>query len=146
MEGFFESSGPTILQSPRAPGPGFALSGHGGHGHPRKPRDRHEIRPYGHVVVDKCHDVFAVGFEAVACASKARYVLGLSATAAWKDGHHSIIFMQCGPVRHRVDVRKGPRLDLSIAMSSFDAPSSVLRAAVPTKRLRSKSYKSYTRV
>jgi superfamily II DNA or RNA helicase len=32
-------------------------------------------------------------------------VLGLSATIARKDGHHSIIFMQCGPVRHRVDAR-----------------------------------------
>ena len=36
---------------------------------------------------------------------KARYVLGLSATVARKDGHHPIIFMQCGPVRHRVDAR-----------------------------------------
>ena len=33
------------------------------------------------------------------------YVLGLSATVARKDGHHPIIFMQCGPVRHRVDAR-----------------------------------------
>jgi len=35
--------------------------------------------------------------------SKARFVLGLCATVARKDGHHPIIFMQCGPVRHRVD-------------------------------------------
>jgi hypothetical protein len=26
----------------------------------------------------------------------------LSATVTRKDGHHPIIFMQCGPVRHRV--------------------------------------------
>jgi len=32
-------------------------------------------------------------------------VLGLSATVTRKDGHHPIIFMQCGPVRHRVDPR-----------------------------------------
>jgi very-short-patch-repair endonuclease len=32
-------------------------------------------------------------------------VLGLSATIARKDGHHPIIFMQCGPVRHRVNAR-----------------------------------------
>ena len=38
--------------------------------------------------------------------AKARYVLGLSATVTRKDGHHPIIFMQCGPVRHRVDARK----------------------------------------
>jgi superfamily II DNA or RNA helicase len=43
--------------------------------------------------------------ELVARRSKAKYVLGLSATVARKDGHHPIIFMQCGPVRHRVDAR-----------------------------------------
>ena len=44
-------------------------------------------------------------FELVARRAKARFVLGLSATVARKDGHHPIIFMQCGPVRHRVDAR-----------------------------------------
>ena len=34
-----------------------------------------------------------------------RFVLGLSATVARKDGHHPIIFMQCGPVRHQVDAK-----------------------------------------
>ena len=32
-------------------------------------------------------------------------MLGLSATVARKDGHHPIIFMQCGPVRYRVDAK-----------------------------------------
>ena len=32
-------------------------------------------------------------------------MLGLSATIARKDGHHPIIFMQCGPVRYRVDAK-----------------------------------------
>jgi very-short-patch-repair endonuclease len=32
-------------------------------------------------------------------------VAGLSATVARKDGHHPIIFMQCGPVRHRVNAK-----------------------------------------
>ncbi|MDD5298415.1 MAG: DUF559 domain-containing protein [Rhodocyclaceae bacterium] len=36
---------------------------------------------------------------------KARYFLGLSATVVRKDGHQPIIFMQCGPVRHRVDAK-----------------------------------------
>ncbi len=64
------------------------------------------IADYGHVVVDECHHLSAVGFEAVARAAKARYVLGLSATVTRKDGHHPIIFMQCGPVRYRVDAKK----------------------------------------
>jgi len=63
------------------------------------------VANYGHVVVDECHHVSAVSFEALAREAKARYVLGLSATVTRKDGHHPIIFMQCGPIRHRVDAR-----------------------------------------
>ena len=64
------------------------------------------VADYGHVIVDECHHLSAVGFEAIARAAKARCVLGLSATVTRKDGHHPIIFMQCGPVRHRVDAKK----------------------------------------
>src|SRR6266545_2544396 len=64
------------------------------------------VAGYGQLVVDECHHLSAVSFEAVARAAKAKYVLGLSATVARKDGHHPIIFMQCGPIRYRVDARK----------------------------------------
>jgi superfamily II DNA or RNA helicase/very-short-patch-repair endonuclease len=64
------------------------------------------IGDYGHLVVDECHHLSARSFELVARRSKARFVTGLSATLARKDGHHPIIFMQCGPVRHRVDPKK----------------------------------------
>jgi superfamily II DNA or RNA helicase len=64
------------------------------------------VADYGHVIVDECHHLPAVSFEAVAREAKAKYVLGLSATVTRKDGHHPIIFMQCGPVRYKVDARK----------------------------------------
>jgi len=64
------------------------------------------VADYGHLVVDECHHLSAVSFEAVARAAKAKYVLGLSATVTRKDGHHPIIFMQCGPMRYRVDAKK----------------------------------------
>src|SRR2546426_4123138 len=63
------------------------------------------IGDYGHVIVDECHHLSAHSFEQVVRRAKARFVLGLSATVTRKDGHHPIIFMQCGPVRHRVDAR-----------------------------------------
>ncbi|MFY8049158.1 MAG: TOTE conflict system archaeo-eukaryotic primase domain-containing protein [Erythrobacter sp.] len=63
------------------------------------------VADYGHLVFDECHHLSAASFELVARRARARYVLGLSATVARKDGHHPIIFMQCGPVRHRVDAR-----------------------------------------
>jgi superfamily II DNA or RNA helicase len=64
------------------------------------------VANYGHLVADECHHLSAVSFEAIAREAKARYVLGLSATVARKDGHHPIIFMQCGPVRYRVDAKQ----------------------------------------
>ena len=63
------------------------------------------VGDYGHLIVDECHHLSAVSFELVARRAKARYVLGLSATVARKDGHHPIIFMQCGPVRYRVGAK-----------------------------------------
>lgn len=64
------------------------------------------VGEYGHLIVDECHHLPAVSFEQVARRAKAKYVLGLSATVARKDGHHPIVFMQCGPVRHHVDARR----------------------------------------
>ena len=60
---------------------------------------------YGHLIVDECHHLSARSFEQVVRRAKARFVVGLSATVTRKDGHHPIIFMQCGPVRHRVNAR-----------------------------------------
>ncbi|WP_292532631.1 DEAD/DEAH box helicase [Methylocystis sp.] len=63
------------------------------------------VGDYGHVVVDECHHLSAISFELVARRAKARYVLGLSSTVTRKDGHHPIIAMQCGPIRHKVEPR-----------------------------------------
>jgi hypothetical protein len=64
------------------------------------------VGEYGHLVVDECHHLPASSFEQLVRRAKARYVLGLSATVTRKDGHHPIVFMQCGPVRHRVSARE----------------------------------------
>jgi len=64
------------------------------------------VGDYGHLVVDECHHLSAHSFEQVIRRAKAKYVTGLSATVTRKDGHHPIIFMQCGPVRHRVDAKE----------------------------------------
>jgi superfamily II DNA or RNA helicase/very-short-patch-repair endonuclease len=61
---------------------------------------------YGHVIVDECHHLSAQSFELVARQAKAKFVTGLSATVTRKDGHHPIIFMQCGPVRYRVTAKQ----------------------------------------
>ena len=63
------------------------------------------VADYGNVIVDECHHLSAWSFEQVARAVKAKYVTGLSATVTRKDGHHPIIFMQCGPIRYHVDAK-----------------------------------------
>jgi superfamily II DNA or RNA helicase len=64
------------------------------------------VANYGHIIVDECHHISAASFEQVIRQAKAKFVTGLSATVTRQDGHHPIIFMQCGPVRYRVDDRQ----------------------------------------
>lgn len=98
------------------------------------------VADYGHVIVDECHHLSAQSFERVARAAKARFVAGLSATVARKDGHHPIIFMQCGPVRRRVDARA------QAATRPFDhfvlvqpTPFQPVRAPHPDRRMEFQS-------
>ena len=67
------------------------------------------LADYGHLVVDECHHISAVSFEAVTRHAKAKHILGLSATVTRQDGHHPIIFMQCGPVRFRTTAKAQAR-------------------------------------
>ncbi|MGH8455374.1 MAG: TOTE conflict system archaeo-eukaryotic primase domain-containing protein [Stenotrophobium sp.] len=59
------------------------------------------VEAYGQVIVDECHHVSAVSFEKILKRVKGRFVLGLTATPARRDGHEPIVTMQCGPIRHR---------------------------------------------
>ncbi|MDF3836947.1 DEAD/DEAH box helicase family protein [Cupriavidus basilensis] len=63
-----------------------------------------EVNPlvdnYGHLIVDECHHVGAMSFDAILKRAKAKYVLGLTATPIRRDGQQPIIFMQCGPIRY----------------------------------------------
>lgn len=64
------------------------------------------VAEYGQVIVDECHHISAFTFEQVMRQVKARYVVGLTATPTRKDGHHPIIYMQCGPIRFNLSARK----------------------------------------
>jgi len=55
---------------------------------------------YGQIIIDECHRIAAISFEAILKQTKAKYVVGLTATPIRRDGHQPIIFMQCGPIRH----------------------------------------------
>ena len=63
------------------------------------------VRDYGMIIVDECHHVSAVNFEKVLKLANAKFVYGLTATPKRQDGHQPIIFMQCGPIRYKVDAK-----------------------------------------
>lgn len=65
-------------------------------------RDGLDLARYGYVIVDECHHVPAVSVERLLREISARYVTGLTATPQRRDGHHPILLMQCGPVRHEI--------------------------------------------
>ncbi len=64
------------------------------------------VAEYGQVIVDECHHLSAFSFEQVLRQVKARYVVGLTATPIRKDGHHPIIYMQCGPSRYHLSEKR----------------------------------------
>ena len=60
------------------------------------------MKKYGQVVIDECHHVPAASFEAAIKQCAARYLLGLTATPFRKDGLQKILYLQCGPIRHKI--------------------------------------------
>ncbi len=71
----------------------------------RKEEVKDFVAEYGQVIVDECHHISAFTFEQVMKQVKAKYVVGLTATPTRKDGHHPIIYMQCGPIRFNLSAR-----------------------------------------
>jgi len=64
------------------------------------------VAEYGQVIADECHHLTAFSFEQVMRQVKAKFIVGLTATPTRKDGHHPIIFMQCGPIRFNLSARE----------------------------------------
>lgn len=85
------------------------------------------VENYGHVIVDECHHVGAVSFDAILKQTKAKFVLGLTATPIRRDGQQPIIFMQCGPIRYTAARPAGAPHDLEVVprslFASIDLPA-----------------------
>jgi superfamily II DNA or RNA helicase len=72
------------------------------------------VESYGHVIVDECHHIGAASFDAILKRTKAKYVLGLTATPIRRDGQQPIIFMHCGPIRHTAQKAATAPSDLTV--------------------------------
>jgi len=76
------------------------------------------VENYGQVIVDECHHVGAVSFDAILKRTRVRFVLGLTATPIRRDGQQPIIFMQCGPIRYTATTPAGAPRDLQVVPRS----------------------------
>ncbi|MGA7930829.1 MAG: DEAD/DEAH box helicase family protein [Candidatus Sulfotelmatobacter sp.] len=106
------------------------------------------VADYGQVIVDECHHLSAFTFEQVMKQVKAKYIVGLTATPERKDGHHPIIYMQCGPIRFKLSARSMtsatpfehevvPRLtDFSLPPEQTDMTIQEVYAALVDDRVR----------
>ena len=120
----------------------------------RKGEVKDLVAEYGHIVVDECQHLAAVSFEQVMRRARAKYVLGLTATPVRKDGHHPIIYMQCGPIRFNMPVRSQvesspfehrviPRIT-AISWTGSGPPTSRSRGAAPCSNTSGASTVSMT--
>ena len=88
----------------------------------RKGEISYQVKNYGQIIVDECHHLSAVSFEALLRSATARYVLGLTATPVRRDGQQPIIFMQCGPIRHSAARPASAPHDLSVMPRLLSKP------------------------
>src|SRR5258708_17660351 len=72
------------------------------------------VENYGHVIVDECHHVGAVSFDAIVKRAKAKSVREIPATLIRRDGQQPIIFMQCGPIRYEAPKPESAPHDLEV--------------------------------
>ncbi|MBN1625370.1 MAG: DEAD/DEAH box helicase family protein [Deltaproteobacteria bacterium] len=68
------------------------------------------VKDYGMIIADECHHAPAFRYENILKTTDARYVCGLTATPARKDGHHPILIMHCGPIRYRDNPKTQARM------------------------------------
>lgn len=70
------------------------------------PRAKDLVTDYELVICDECHHGATPTLELIMKSVSARRVYGLSATPRRSDGLEGIVFMHCGPIRHRVDPKE----------------------------------------
>lgn len=87
------------------------------------------VESYGQVIVDECHHTGAASFDAILRRAKAKHVLGLTATPIRRDGQQPIIFMQCGPIRHKAAQPLDAPRDLAVTPQFIDSRIALLPEA-----------------
>ena len=79
-----------------------------------------QLAPFTQIIIDECHHVPAASFEAVMKESTARFFLGLTATPNRKDGLQKILFLQCGAIRHKMEVERDPSISRKLIVRDIE--------------------------
>ena len=77
---------------------------------------------YGQIIVDECHHISAPRYEALLSESRAKYLLGITATPHRQDGHQPLIFMLAGPIRHTVKNDNRHEFEQRVIVRRLDKP------------------------
>jgi len=78
---------------------------------------------YGFLIVDECHHLPAFTFETCVRRAPIRFTLGLTATPYRRDGLQDILYMQCGPIRYKMqDLETALVKQLVVRETSFTQP------------------------
>lgn len=85
---------------------------------------------YGQIIIDEAHHLSAQSFEAVVNEANSHFVLGLTATPINSKGHHPIIFMQCGPIRHIAKRPTHVPKDLLVQVRHLPTPTIPTHASI----------------
>lgn len=85
----------------------------------RKGADPTVLEEYGQIIVDECHAIAAPSTEAAIRTVNVKYWAGLTATPFRADQMDGLITMQCGPIRHQMEVQGGEDRQLIIHQTRF---------------------------
>jgi superfamily II DNA or RNA helicase len=80
---------------------------------------------YGQIIVDECHHISAPRYETLLSDSRAKYLLGITATPHRQDGHQPLIFMLAGPIRYAVKGDNRHEFEQRIIVRRLDHPPPV---------------------
>jgi superfamily II DNA or RNA helicase len=80
---------------------------------------------YGQIIVDECHHISAPRYETLLSDSRAKYLLGITATPHRQDGHQPLIFMLAGPIRYAVKGDNRHEFEQRVIVRRLDHPPPV---------------------
>ncbi|WP_410950753.1 TOTE conflict system archaeo-eukaryotic primase domain-containing protein [Pseudomonas sp. S1(2024)] len=72
---------------------------------------------YGQIIIDECHHSASETGRKCLEHAQPRYILGATAEDERSDGHQPLVFMRCGPIRHRAEKASNAPTNLKLIVN-----------------------------